>query len=139
MAEPPLDVAIVAFDVDDPPEPVEVSERAEDLRPGDAVEVVPNPMRDGWLVHRGVVTRREPHVTPAGRFSLVFTDLPLKPGDSGSGLFDAQGRLVGINTWGTKEGAPAGISLPSEAMRELLARLATEAADEAAPAGEDGR
>ena len=85
---------------------------------------VPNPYRDGWMVHRGAVLARREHETPAGRFSLLITDLPVVPGDSGSGLYDEQGRLVGVNTWRQKgiEGTRA-ISLPSDALQRVLDRM----------------
>jgi S1-C subfamily serine protease len=77
------------------------------------------------------VQRRESHHTPAGEFSLLYTDLPVQPGDSGSGLFDAHGQLVGLNTW-TRigQGAPQGISLPSEAMRAIVDALQRGRIDE---------
>ena len=53
---------------------------------------------------------------------LAFTDLPVTFGDSGSGLYDARGHLVGLNTW-TRiggDGPSQGISLPSETMRGLV-------------------
>ena len=63
---------------------------------------------------------KEAHNTPAGIYELLITDLPVTHGDSGSGLFDERGQLVGLNTWTKVEGGLAhGISLPSEAMRAL--------------------
>ena len=75
---------------------------------------VPNPYRAGWKVIHGQLLRREPHRTPAGTYELLYIDLPVIPGDSGSGLFDARGQLVGVNTWsrGRANGAPQGITLP---------------------------
>jgi S1-C subfamily serine protease len=119
--EPPLDVALVVVEIPNPPPPVRASPDAGDVRVGSEVLFVPNPLRDGWLLHRGRVSDRRAHLTPAGRFSLMITSLPVVPGDSGSGLFDAQYRLVGLNTWralGTN--GPAGISLPSETIRTIL-------------------
>ena len=71
-------------------------------------------------VRHGRLLRKEGHDTPAGRYELLITDLPVTHGDSGSGLFDERGQLVGLNTW-TKieDGYSHGISLPSEAMRAL--------------------
>ena len=82
---------------------------------------MPNPFRDGWLQHRGTVSGRRAHMTPAGRFSLVLTDLPLQPGDSGSGLFDTRNRLIGLNTWkvGDADRTWLGISLPSDTMKKI--------------------
>ena len=113
-APPPIDVALVSMDVDHPPDPVEVAQDDRDIAEGAPVLFVPNPLRLGWLVHRGAATRRESRTTAAGEFALIYTDLPVMHGDSGSGLFDDRGRLVGLNTWATVENAkPAGICLPS--------------------------
>jgi S1-C subfamily serine protease len=119
-ADPPLDVALVEVEIDAAPEPVSLSLDTDGIDTGDAVFFVPNPLRHGFRVEHGKVLRREAHDTPAGRYSLLFTDLPVQPGDSGSGLYDARGRLIGLNTW-TKTGplGPQGISLPSEAMAEV--------------------
>jgi len=120
-AQPPLDIAVIAVDIADPPAPVDISPNARTIVPGTIVTFVPNPFRSGWMFHQGAVTKRDPHLTPVGEYSLVFTDLPVRPGDSGTGLYDATGQLVGINTWAhfAPEG-PRGISLPSETMRSIL-------------------
>jgi S1-C subfamily serine protease len=122
-AQPPLDVAVVSAAVDDPPPPVPVLARAE-VGEGDAVHFVPNPFRDGWGISSGRILRVDPHSTPAGEYSLLVTDLPVQPGDSGTGLFDRDGRLVGLSTWAGRDsgGRPLGISLPARAVREVLAR-----------------
>lgn len=119
-ADPPLDVALIEAQIEGAPEPVPLSTETEGIESGEAVFFIPNPYRKGFLVERGKVIRREAHDTPAGRYSLLFTDLPVQPGDSGSGLFDARGRLIGLNTW-TQYGplGPQGISLPAEAMAEV--------------------
>ena len=45
----------------------------------------------------------------------------MQPGDSGTGLFDSLGRLVGLNTWTQiEEGGPKGISLPSNTMERIF-------------------
>jgi S1-C subfamily serine protease len=121
-APPPLDVALVELQISNPPEPVSIAPDASMLQPDSDVMFVPNPYRMGWLVHQGRLVRRDPHTTPAGKFELLVTDLPVIPGDSGSGLYDARGQLVGLNTWTKLENGYAhGISLPSETMRELVA------------------
>ncbi|MEO7735286.1 MAG: S1C family serine protease, partial [Kofleriaceae bacterium] len=86
-----------------------------------SVTFVPNPYRAGWKVLHGELIRREAHRTSAGAYDLLYTDLPVIFGDSGSGLYDAQGRLVGLNTWAQfGGGASQGISLPSETMRVVV-------------------
>jgi S1-C subfamily serine protease len=119
-APPPLDIAVIEFVIDNPPTPVQIAPNAGALEKSSAVMFVPNPYRDGWLVHKGRLLQKEAHTTPAGTYELLITDLPVTHGDSGSGLFDDRGQLVGLNTWTKVEGGLAhGISLPSEAMRAL--------------------
>jgi S1-C subfamily serine protease len=119
-APPPLDIAVIELPIANPPTPVPIAPNAGQLEPSSAVTFVPNPYRDGWLVHHGHLMRKEAHDTPAGRYELLITDLPVTHGDSGSGLFDDRGQLVGLNTWTKLEdGLAHGISLPSEAMHAL--------------------
>jgi len=119
-APPPLDIAVIELDIPNPPAPIPIAPNADALNPGSTVQFVPNPYRDGWLLHTGKLLAKEAHNTPAGTYQLLLTDLPVTHGDSGSGLFDERGQLVGLNTWTKVEGGAAhGISLPSEAMRAL--------------------
>lgn len=126
-AEPPLDVAVVRVEIEDPPDPVPVRASADAVEQGFDVSFVPNPFRSGWTVHRGNVLKRESHRTPAGEYSLIYTSLPVQPGDSGTGLFDSLGRLVGLNTWTQMEdGGPKGISLPSNTMERIVEMMDNE-------------
>ena len=119
-APPPLDIAVIEIDIPNPPPAITIAPNAGELVAGSTVQFVPNPYRDGWLVHTGKLLAKEAHNTPAGTYELLLTDLPVTHGDSGSGLFDERGQLVGLNTWTKLEGGAAhGISLPSEAMRAL--------------------
>jgi S1-C subfamily serine protease len=123
-APPPLDVALVEIAIADPPRPVRIASDSEGAAADSAVLFVPNPFRLGWKVHHGKVVKREAHQTPAGTYSLLFTDLPVQPGDSGSGLFDPTGALIGLNTWaGVDPSIPRGISLPAEVMRAMVASI----------------
>lgn len=120
-APPPLDVVLIEMAIDHPPAPVPIALDASAMIESSPVTFVPNPYRSGWMILQGQVIRRRTHHTPAGAYDLVHTDLPLTPGDSGSGLYDARGQLVGLNTWrGMGEGSAQGISLPSEAMRVAI-------------------
>jgi hypothetical protein len=124
-AQPPLDVAVVSVDIADPPPAVETSRDSDAILSGAEVSFVPNPFRSGWAFLHGEVSKREPHDTPAGVYSLLYTDLPLQPGDSGTGLFDGRGRLIGLNTWGLANAGDVeyhhmGISLPSSSMQKIL-------------------
>ena len=120
-APPPLDVVLIELTIDHPPLPVPIALDASSMIASSPVTFVPNPYRSGWKVLHGQVIRRETHHTSAGRYDLVLTDLPVMVGDSGSGLYDARGQLVGINTWNRiGDGHVQGMSLPSEAMRVAI-------------------
>src|SRR5262249_34834377 len=106
------------------PEPVTIAADTSALGPEDSVTFVPNPYRSGWQVLHGKLLRRDTHHTPAGVYDLLFTDLPVIPGDSGSGLYNARGQLVGLNPWNhSEDGGARGISLPSETMQVLVAAI----------------
>jgi S1-C subfamily serine protease len=130
-APPPLDVVLLEMAIDRPPAPVPIALDASAMTESSPVTFVPNPYRSGWSILHGQVTRRRTHHTPAGAYDLVHTDLPLTPGDSGSGLYDARGQLVGLNTWrGMGDRTAQGISLPSEAMRAAIDAIRTGRLDQ---------
>jgi len=57
-----------------------------------------------------------------GDARVIQTSAPISPGSIGGGLFDAQGRLVGITTFMVKEGQNLNFALPGEWVLELTKR-----------------
>lgn len=49
-----------------------------------------------------------------GKDRVIQTSAAISPGSSGGGLFDAQGRLIGITTFYLKEGQSLNFALPAE-------------------------
>jgi len=136
-APPPIDVVVLELAMRNAPDPVPIAADSTAIQASTSVTFVPNPYRAGWKVLSGELIGREPHRTPAGAYDLLYTDLPVISGDSGSGLYDARGRLVGLNTW-TRigDGTSHGISLPSETLRVLgdaIRRGTLDTLEEAAP------
>lgn len=130
VAQPPLDVALLELRIDHPPQPVEIAADTAGFGPDASVTFVPNPYRSGWGVDHGKLVRRETHRTTAGTYDLLVTDLSVIPGDSGSGLYDVRGQLVGLNTWtSVEDGHARGISLPSEALQQLVVAIRDGALD----------
>ena len=116
-APPPVDLAMLEAKIEGGPAPVDVSRSADSLKENAKVTFSAHPYRHGWRFHDGKILKRRVHNTPAGKFSLIISDLPAEHGDSGTGLYDATGRLVGVITWKSSEdGKPRGISLPSDAL-----------------------
>jgi serine protease Do len=97
-ADPLTDVAVLKIDAKGLPAAVVAD--SDKLEVGDAVLAIGNPFAVGQTVTRGIVS-----ATGRGGFGVtgyenfIQTDAAINPGNSGGALVDAEGRLVGINTW----------------------------------------
>jgi serine protease Do len=100
---------------------------SDQLQVGDTVLAMGDPFGIGLTVTHGIVSA-------LGRNSLnieayedfIQTDAPINPGNSGGGLFDSEGRLVGINTAilshsGGSNGV--GFAIPINLVRALAEQL----------------
>ena len=89
-----------------------------DVKIGEAIYAVGNPLGFGLAVSAGLVSSIGPH---KGELRL-FSSAPISPGSSGGGLFDSRGRLVGITT-GLYPGAQnLNLAVPADWITELAAR-----------------
>ena len=61
----------------------------------------------------------------AGDASIIQTTAPISPGSSGGGLFDEQGRLIGITTFYLDEGQNLNFALPADWIAALPERAKT--------------
>jgi len=61
--------------------------------------------------------------TEARFIQLIQTSAPISPGSSGGGLFDQEGRLVGITTFFVAEGQNLNFALPAAWVLELSSEL----------------
>jgi tetratricopeptide (TPR) repeat protein len=57
---------------------------------------------------------------------LIQTTAPISHGSSGGGLFDAQGKLIGITTFAVKDGQNLNFAIPTELVAGLKDHPATE-------------
>ncbi|MBL0919215.1 MAG: trypsin-like peptidase domain-containing protein [Hydrogenophaga sp.] len=72
------------------------------------------------------------------QLDAIQITVPLSPGSSGGGLFDAQGRLIGITTFGLRDAQNLNFALPAAWIAEVPARAqAALAARSAAMAAAD--
>ncbi len=93
------------------------------LRVGEDVFAVGNPYGHGHSVTRGILSAR---ARSLGRdeFDLFLqTDAAINPGNSGGPLFDARGRVVGVNTAIDGRGESLGFAMPVELVRGALPLL----------------
>jgi S1-C subfamily serine protease len=106
------------------PEPVAMG-RAEDLRVGQLVVAVGNPLGLAGSVTAGIVSglgRSLP--TRSGRVvdEVIQTDAALNPGNSGGALADSRGRMVGVST--AVAGVGLGLAVPvNESTHKIIAAL----------------
>ncbi len=93
------------------------------LRPGELVVAVGNPLGFIGALTTGVIHDVGP-VPGLSRRDWVQADVRLAPGNSGGPLADSSGRVIGINSMvlSPQRGGGLGLAVPSNAVREFLAR-----------------
>jgi hypothetical protein len=69
------------------------------LQVGQQVFAIGNPHGLGWTQTQGIISQLRRQRLEGFDLRVIQTQTPLNPGNSGGGLFDAEGYLVGINTW----------------------------------------
>ncbi len=96
------------------------------LRQGQVVLAFGNPMELEGSVTMGVISSTERQFKPEDPAVFIQTDAPINPGNSGGPLVDAQGQLIGINTFilsqsGGSEGM--GFAIPANTVGRVYAEL----------------
>ena len=90
---------------------------AGELEIGEAIYAVGTPKGLDFSISNGIVSQlREDDGEPA---PLIQTNAAISPGSSGGGLFDSQGRLVGLTTWKIREGENLNFAVPVDWALEL--------------------
>jgi TonB family protein len=92
--------------------PVVEKRNALSLSVGETVFAVGAPRGLELSITNGLVSQLR--VTEAGQAPMIQTTAPISPGSSGGGLFDAQGRLIGLTTYMLRESQGLNFALPSE-------------------------
>jgi serine protease Do len=103
---------------------------SDQIEVGDVVLAIGNPFGVGQTVTMGIVSGLSRHGYGVNGLydyeNFIQTDAAINPGNSGGALVDAEGRLVGINTWiasssGGSEGV--GFAVPVNMARHVMERL----------------
>ena len=97
-----------------------------ELHQGQLVMAFGNPLGLEGSVSMGVVSSTARQLKPDDPMVYVQTDAPINPGNSGGPLVDAEGRVVGINTFiMTQSGGSEGIgfAVPSNVVRNVYAQI----------------
>lgn len=122
------DVAILKIDAKDLPAAIIAD--SDKLEVGDTVLAIGNPFAVGQTVTMGIVSavgRGGFGVT--GYENFIQTDAAINQGNSGGALVDAEGRLIGINTWiisGSGGNQGIGFAVPINMARYVMEHLAKD-------------
>ena len=90
------------------------------LRVGEPVIAIGNPFGERDSVSFGIISHADREVGSLNASRNVQTDAAINPGNSGGGLFDMQGRLIGINTWGYRGAGGVGGSIRVDEVIKML-------------------
>jgi len=101
---------------------------SKELKVGQKVYALGNPKGLEVTLSDGLVSALR---GPDGVEPIIQTTAPISPGSSGGGLFDSEGRLVGITTLQRPDGQNLNFALPVEWVAEIPERIKL-AAEEAA-------
>lgn len=99
---------------------------SEQLRVGEDVVAVGSPFGLGSTVTKGIVSGRDRSIGAGPYDEFLQIDAPINQGNSGGPLFDASGRVVGVNTAiFSPSGGNVGIgfAIPSDMAKEVVAQL----------------
>jgi serine protease Do len=102
---------------------------SDDLKQGQVVLALGNPLGLDNSVSMGVVSAISRQIKPDDPMVYIQTDAPINPGNSGGPLVDTEGHVVGINTFIlTQSGGSEGIgfAIPSGIAREVYTQLKTQ-------------
>jgi serine protease Do len=125
--DPQTDIAVLKIEAQNL-SPVAIAD-SDKLEVGDVVLAIGNPFGVGQTVTMGMVSalgRTSLGIIPGGYENFIQTDASINQGNSGGGLIDAEGRLVGINTAiFSPSGGNAGIgfAVPVNLARGVMERL----------------
>ena len=92
-----LDLALLQIEVDEPIASVSWGDSNE-IRIGESVFAIGNPLGIGHTVTRGIISAHSRNIGTGPYDSFIQTDAAINLGNSGGPLFNADGNVIGINT-----------------------------------------
>lgn len=84
---------------------------------GDTVLAVGHPLGLAFTFTKGIISNKS---QASGSLSYIQHDAALNPGNSGGPLIDAEGRIIGVNTFIIKDGTNIGFSLPVNYLKQTI-------------------
>lgn len=95
----------------------------DDLRVGEWVVAIGNPLGLSTTVTAGIISALNRGLSISDRVAFIQTDAPINPGNSGGPLIDLRGRVVGMTTAMAKNTTGIGFAIPAETIRWALPQL----------------
>ncbi len=124
-SDPPTDLALLQVDVGHELEYLALG-NSDDLRPGDWVMAIGDPLGLAKTVTVGVVSAKGRQINISGETSFenfIQTDAAINFGNSGGPLINVRGEVVGINSainWGAEN---IGFAVPVNTLQQILPQL----------------
>lgn len=87
------------------------------VQEGDTVLAVGHPLGLSFTFTQGIISNKSQE---SGTLSYIQHDAALNPGNSGGPLIDAEGRIIGVNTFIIKDGQNIGFSLPVNYLKQTI-------------------
>lgn len=120
--DPKTDLALLQLDGNVSYVPLDLGD-SDALRIGDAVIAIGNPFGYSHTVTSGIISAKGRVIGSGPYDNFLQTDASIHPGNSGGPLIDTRGRLVGINTAVSNEGAGIGFAIPINLAKEVVKEL----------------
>jgi len=117
-----LDLALIRFETGAPLEVARLGDSSQ-LRVGDEVAAIGNPIGLEQTMTRGIVSGLNRLLPGLSEQALIQTDAPINPGNSGGPLVDRCGSVIGINTFISEEAQSIGFSIPINVAKAVLREL----------------
>jgi S1-C subfamily serine protease len=110
MAPDGIDLALLTVNIDSQEAKAVTWRRKMPLMAGEDVFTIGNPQHLDWSITRGTISQFRLMSRAARKIRLIQTDAALNPGNSGGGLYDKDGVLIGINTLASDKRFAEGIN-----------------------------
>ena len=126
--DPPTDLAVIRLETEGEVFPYLALGDSEEIRVGDWVLAIGNPLGNSHSVTAGIVSAKGRGLR--GDYQdFIQTDAAINPGNSGGPLVSLDGSLVGVNTMIQVAGTPGniglGFAIPSNLVRRIYNDLAS--------------
>ncbi|MDO5758411.1 MAG: Do family serine endopeptidase [Rhodobacterales bacterium] len=127
-SDPMTDIALLQVKTGEDLPAVAFGDSSE-MRPGDEVIAVGNPFGLGGTVTSGIVSATSRNINSGPYDDFIQTDAAINRGNSGGPLFNADGKVIGVNTAiFSPDGGSVGIgfAVPSDMVQRIVDDLADD-------------